>query len=116
MLQITLPERFSCLLLLLVLVRGSVTIYGNSFDFAGSFPAKKPLSYPTTDGFCLPAVCFTITGSIHTLGLCGSGLGVLLIPFVMTYLFDKLGIRCTNCFIYCQPGWLMNWWLCCFSL
>ncbi len=48
-------------------------------------------SYPTLMVFA--GSLFTITGSITRWFMAGSGLGVLLIPFVMTYLFDKLGIR-----------------------
>jgi FHS family Na+ dependent glucose MFS transporter 1 len=75
-------------LLLLVLFRGSVTILWTASMLLGLFLAT---SYPTLMVFA--GSLFTITGSITRWFMAGSGLGVLLIPFVMTYLFDKLGIR-----------------------
>lgn len=75
-------------LLLLALFRNSSTILWTGSILLGLFLAT---SYPTLMVFA--GSLFTITGSITRWFMVGSGLGVLLIPFVMTYLFGKLGIQ-----------------------
>ena len=52
---------------------------------------------------------FTITGSITSWFMIGSGMGVLIIPFIMTFLFDKLGIKVvpTVLFLVITVGFLI---------
>jgi FHS family Na+ dependent glucose MFS transporter 1 len=52
---------------------------------------------------------FTITGSITSWFMIGSGMGVLIIPFIMTFLFDKLGIQVvpTVLFLVITVGFLI---------
>ncbi len=75
-------------LLLLVLFRNSSIILWVGSILLGFFLAT---SYPTLMVYA--GSLFTVTGAITRWFMAGSGMGVLLIPFAMTYLFGKLGIQ-----------------------
>lgn len=64
-------------------------------------------TYPTLMVFA--GSLFTITGSITSWFMIGSGMGVLIIPFIMTFLFDKLGIKVvpTVLFLVITAGFLI---------